>query len=341
MHAILQPTASATCGILPVLSIMSCDRTRSWSCSTRRATRASSTPSADSWWVTCFGSSLILPLTGMCPMLDMECGARPQLHSWPHPRPPLRSWPHPRPPPQEAATRYYELSQVGKRKIGDHEVRGSCDTIWRQIRAVVWRRHLQMPTKALEQPTQPLASKLFNLRFPFADPRRRPGAGAAPMHLSKGKPGVHLSSKHSCLFCIHRRFRRKTWSRRCRPPHPTARIQLHKIKKKALVSVVHPPQISEEDLEQALQSSIKCAVLAAAGPQRSRMLATLYKASPGLPFVLLSAAVIVQLRMRLTMLQGKPSGGCVPAVGEPGRAVCPDAWLRPCTCAMRNARAWR
>ncbi|PRW20786.1 COP9 signalosome complex subunit 4 [Chlorella sorokiniana] len=36
-------------------------------------------------------------------------------------------------------------------------------------------------------------------------------------------------------------------------------------------------EISEEDLEQALQSSIKCAVLAAAGPQRSRMLATLYK----------------------------------------------------------------
>ncbi|PSC69483.1 COP9 signalosome complex subunit 4 [Micractinium conductrix] len=36
-------------------------------------------------------------------------------------------------------------------------------------------------------------------------------------------------------------------------------------------------EISEEDLEQALQSAIKCAVLAAAGPQRSRMLATLYK----------------------------------------------------------------
>lgn len=39
-------------------------------------------------------------------------------------------------------------------------------------------------------------------------------------------------------------------------------------------------QVSEEDLEQALLSSIKCAILAAAGPQRSRMLATLYKARP-------------------------------------------------------------
>lgn len=46
-------------------------------------------------------------------------------------------------------------------------------------------------------------------------------------------------------------------------------------------SACSPPQISEEDLEQALQSAIKCAVLAAAGPQRSRMLATLYKASMG------------------------------------------------------------
>ncbi|EFN55852.1 hypothetical protein CHLNCDRAFT_48784 [Chlorella variabilis] len=36
-------------------------------------------------------------------------------------------------------------------------------------------------------------------------------------------------------------------------------------------------EVSGEDLEQALLSSIKCAILAAAGPQRSRMLATLYK----------------------------------------------------------------
>jgi COP9 signalosome complex subunit 4 len=35
--------------------------------------------------------------------------------------------------------------------------------------------------------------------------------------------------------------------------------------------------VSEEDLEQALLSAITCAVLAAAGPQRSRVLATLYK----------------------------------------------------------------
>lgn len=35
--------------------------------------------------------------------------------------------------------------------------------------------------------------------------------------------------------------------------------------------------VSEEDLEQALVASITCAILAPAGPQRSRMLAALYK----------------------------------------------------------------
>eukprot|EP00887_Chlorella_sp_A99_P001820 scaffold19.g1820.t1 len=37
-------------------------------------------------------------------------------------------------------------------------------------------------------------------------------------------------------------------------------------------------QVSEEDLEQFLTMAITCTILAAAGPQRSRMLATLYKA---------------------------------------------------------------
>ena len=36
-------------------------------------------------------------------------------------------------------------------------------------------------------------------------------------------------------------------------------------------------QVSEDDLESALQAAIKCTILAAAGQQRSRMLATLYK----------------------------------------------------------------
>lgn len=36
-------------------------------------------------------------------------------------------------------------------------------------------------------------------------------------------------------------------------------------------------RVKEEDLEMALLASIKCTVLASAGPQRSRMLATLYK----------------------------------------------------------------
>lgn len=35
--------------------------------------------------------------------------------------------------------------------------------------------------------------------------------------------------------------------------------------------------IDEEALEQALSSAVTCTILAAAGPQRSRVLATLYK----------------------------------------------------------------
>lgn len=36
-------------------------------------------------------------------------------------------------------------------------------------------------------------------------------------------------------------------------------------------------QVSEEDRRQALEAAVKCAILSAAGPQRSRLLATLYK----------------------------------------------------------------
>lgn len=36
-------------------------------------------------------------------------------------------------------------------------------------------------------------------------------------------------------------------------------------------------RVSEEELEKALAASVTCSILAAAGPQRSRMLATLYK----------------------------------------------------------------
>ena len=36
-------------------------------------------------------------------------------------------------------------------------------------------------------------------------------------------------------------------------------------------------QLEEETLEQALAAAVVCCILAAAGPQRSRMLATLYK----------------------------------------------------------------
>lgn len=36
-------------------------------------------------------------------------------------------------------------------------------------------------------------------------------------------------------------------------------------------------EIDEDALEQALSSAVTCTILAAAGPQRSRVLATLYK----------------------------------------------------------------
>lgn len=36
-------------------------------------------------------------------------------------------------------------------------------------------------------------------------------------------------------------------------------------------------EIDEEALEQALSAAVTCTILAAAGPQRSRVLATLYK----------------------------------------------------------------
>lgn len=38
--------------------------------------------------------------------------------------------------------------------------------------------------------------------------------------------------------------------------------------------------IDEEALEQALSAAVTCTILAAAGPQRSRVLATLYKVIP-------------------------------------------------------------
>lgn len=42
-------------------------------------------------------------------------------------------------------------------------------------------------------------------------------------------------------------------------------------------------EIDEEALEQALSAAVTCTILAAAGPQRSRVLATLYKVLGHLP----------------------------------------------------------
>lgn len=49
-------------------------------------------------------------------------------------------------------------------------------------------------------------------------------------------------------------------------------------------------QVGEEELEQALTSAVTCCILASAGPQRSRVLANLYKDErcarlPGFPFL--------------------------------------------------------
>lgn len=118
----------------------------------------------------------------------------------------------------EAATRYYELSQVGKRRIGDHEVGGQ-------------------------------------------EVGRRVGRGSNL--LQRAQPRGQAQNRTS--------------SRRCRAPSRAQR--LHHTLTSAYPHFRTPThlQVSEDDLEQALQSAITCAVLAAAGPQRSRMLATLYK----------------------------------------------------------------
>ena len=39
-------------------------------------------------------------------------------------------------------------------------------------------------------------------------------------------------------------------------------------------------EIDENALEQALSAAVTCTILAGAGPQRSRVLATLYKVTP-------------------------------------------------------------
>jgi len=211
-----------------------------------------------------------------------------------------------------AATRYYELSQVGKRKIGDHEVGGNMTAfgarseLWRGAGTCNVNKGLDTVYPCSDQQALPSAPSLS------VDLGGRPGAGAAGRCTSqRGSQGMHLSSKHSCLFCIHRRSQRRTWSRLRKPSHLTARRPSHA----TLTSEECPPflllflQISEEDLEQALQSSIKCAVLAAAGPQRSRMLATLYKASLGRPFMSAVLPLCLWLQLQVATFTKQAWGG--------------------------------
>lgn len=54
--------------------------------------------------------------------------------------------------------------------------------------------------------------------------------------------------------------------------------------------------IDEEALEQALSAAVTCTILAAAGPQRSRVLATLYKVMAFLVFFLMKKIKILQLK---------------------------------------------
>lgn len=58
----------------------------------------------------------------------------------------------------------------------------------------------------------------------------------------------------------------------------------------------HHRVIDEEALEQALSAAVTCTILAAAGPQRSRVLATLYKVMAFLVFFLMKKIKILQLK---------------------------------------------
>ena len=98
--------------------------------------------------------------------------------------------------------------------------------------------------------------------------------------------------------------------------------------------------MSEDDLESALTAAIKCAILAAAGPQRSRMLATLYKDErcarlPPYPFLekVFLERILQKGEVRAGRAHGapccaaggRPAGG--PAVGAPR-----VAWVRSGRC---------
>lgn len=113
--------------------------------------------------------------------------------------------------------------------------------------------------------------------------RKRAGGGGAAAGRRPGGAGGQAGGTRSraralCCFRAHSSEGQGGWTGgqmqlQLREPTPSTLLPL-------AVALPAPPQISEDDLDQALLSAIKCAILAAAGPQRSRMLATLYKARP-------------------------------------------------------------
>ena len=90
---------------------------------------------------------------------------------------------------QEAATRYYELSQVGKRKIGDHEVCGNMTAfgarseLWRGAGTCNVNKGLDTVYPCSDQQALPSAPSLS------VDLGGRPGAGAAVIHQVRGAGG--------------------------------------------------------------------------------------------------------------------------------------------------------
>lgn len=63
-------------------------------------------------------------------------------------------------------------------------------------------------------------------------------------------------------------------------------------------------EIDEDALEQALSASVTCTILAAAGPQRSRVLATLYKVCCHLLFDSTNLHILIIVSLFLSVLSG-------------------------------------
>ena len=163
----------------------------------------------------------------------------------------------------EAATRYYELSQTGAREVGGQMV--SCPPLQACLDIETWRVRLH----TVCQPCLPSRSNEDLL--PHLQSHQ-----AWPVH--------HLAKAHT--FDAHQCVASSPWRRALisQALHATAACCTLALQASTR-SQLRPPelnqasgmQISEEDLTQALNAAVTCCILASAGPQRSRVLANLYK----------------------------------------------------------------